>query len=393
MLNGRGRRYDVAFYVPWIGPLLTQAATAPTGGAETQIYLLARALAQRGARVRLLAFELDGVSLPGTVEQVDIAVRPPYRAHDRLGKFREVLAIARAVLGADSRVIVTRAAGPHVGLAGAFAKLSGHRFVHSSANISDFDFRRLEPKRRNRALFRLGMRLADEIVVQTEEQVRMCEQQFGRTPIRVGSIAEAASQRKAMPEAFLWAGRLVWYKRPLEYINLARAIPEARFWMIVVPVEYSAEGAVLMEEVLRQADQVPNLEILEPRPRPELMKLVDRAVAVVNTADFEGMPNIFLEAWSRGVPTLTLSHDPDGVIERYGLGGFAQGSAGRCAELAAQLWESRFEQAEVAARCRAYLDAHHSPFAVTSGWLDALGISIEPRTEQSAADGLFADSL
>ena len=60
MLSGRRNRYDVAFYVPWIGPLLTDVDAIATGGAETQIYLVARALADRGVRVCLLAFELPG---------------------------------------------------------------------------------------------------------------------------------------------------------------------------------------------------------------------------------------------------------------------------------------------------------------------------------------------
>ncbi len=365
--------YDVAFYVPWLGPLLTRTDAAP-GGAETQIYLLARALARRGARVRLLVFDLPDAPLPMSVDGVDIAVRPPYRSHERLGKPREIVALAQAIFGANAGAIVTRSAGPHVGLAGLCAKLARRRFVHSSANVSDFDFERVERNRRNRALFRLGIRLADEIVVQTAEQVALCEQAFGRTPKRIGSIAEPARPRHRAPEAFLWVGRLVWYKRPLEYVDLARSVPNARFWMVGVPVGFAAESADLADEIRRRARDLPNFELLEPRPRPELMDLADRAVAMVNTADFEGMPNLFLESWGRGVPALALSHDPDGVIERHGLGGFARGSTACLAELAAQLWETRFDQTALAARCRAYVDAHHSPESAASAWLQVLRV-------------------
>ena len=375
----RHEAYDVAFYVPWIGPLLAEAPTAPTGGAETQVYLLARALARRGARVRLLVFELPETPLPSSVDGVDVSVRPPYRSHSRFGKLREVVAIARAITGSDARVVVTRSAGPHVGLAGLAAKLSGRRFVHSSANVSDFDFELLEPKRRNRALFRLGMRFADEIVVQTAEQTVLCQQRFRRMPKRIGSIAEPADARRQPPEAFLWAGRLVWYKRPLDYLELARALPLARFWMIGVPVAHSPESAQLAEEVRRRAADVPNLELLEPRPRRALMDVVGRAVAVVNTAEFEGMPNIFLESWARGVPALALRHDPDGVIECHRLGAFARGSTVALSEAADELWETRFEQRDLEARCRAYIESHHSSGAVASAWLETLRTG-EPRS-------------
>ena len=372
MLIGRRNRYDVAFYVPWIGPLLTSADVTVTGGAETQIYLVARALAERGVRVCLLAFELPGVSLPRNVGGVDVRVRRPYQAQRRLGRLRETAALASAIFSSGAPVIVTRAAGPHVGLVALAAKISGRRFVYSSANVSDFEFTRLSPSRINDWLFRLGIRLADQLIVQTAEQTQMCERSFGRAPALIKSVAEPAGQRTGEPEAFLWIGRLVWYKRPLAYIELARSVPEASFRMVGVPLDSAFTDVELVREVERAAASVPNLELVPPRPRPELMELVDRAVAMVNTADFEGMPNVFLEGWVRGVPGLALTHDPGGVIEQYGVGWFAHGSSAQLTELARAAWAGRSDQAGIADRCRDYVHAEHSPEAVAARWQDAL---------------------
>jgi glycosyltransferase involved in cell wall biosynthesis len=370
-------RYDVAFYVPWIGPLLTDASVLPTGGAETQIFLLARALARRGSKVCLLVFALPGAAIPSSIDDVDVSVRPPYRAHARFGKLRELINTWRTVSAADADVIVTRTAGPHVGLVGVFTKLARRRFVYSSASPSDFDFRRL-PKRVNRALFGLGIRVADEIVVQTEEQVRLCMERFSRSSVLIKSLAEPAPRRRHEPEAFLWIGRLVDYKRPLAFVDLARALPEAKFWLVSVPVAFTHEGQDLRRTLERSAVEAPNLELLPPRPRPVLMDLIDRAVAVVNTSDFEGMPNIFLEGWARGVPALALMGDPDGVIERFGLGAFAHRSTQRLLELARQLWERRMHQDDVASRCRQYIFEHHSPDSVSADWQAVLhGVTVD----------------
>ena len=297
--------------------------------------MLARALARGGSKVCILVFDLPGTTIPSLVDEVAVSVRPPYRAHQRLGRLREAVSLRRAVIDAHADVLVTRAAGPDVGLAGLFAKLSRRRFVYSSANLSDFDFARVSTKRLNQLLFRLGIRLADEIVVQTAEQARFCEERFGRSPVLIRSIAEPAGQRDQDPEAFLWIGRLVWYKRPLAFIELAQSLPEAKFWMVGVPDPYSEPGPELLRMVERRAATVTNLDLMAPRPRQDLLDLVGRAVAVVNTADFEGMPNIFLEGWARGVPALALTHDPDRVIEQHRLGAFAQGSSERLVDLAA----------------------------------------------------------
>jgi glycosyltransferase involved in cell wall biosynthesis len=278
--------------------------------------------------------------------------------------------IYRTLRRVDADVIVTRVAGPHVGLVGLSAKLARRRFVQSAANISDFDFGQLSPKRRDMLLYRLGMWLADTIVVQTEEQVPLCESVFGKRPALIKSIAESASASAVPRMALLWIGRLVWYKRPLEYVELARALPDVRFRMIGVPSTAEPE---LAHAVASAAADVPNLELLPPRTRPELLDALDGSVAVVNTADFEGMPNIFLEAWARGIPALALTHDPGGVIERHGLGRFAHGSADQLRRAAAELWATRDDASELANACRRYVDERHGATVIAEQWLGALG--------------------
>ncbi len=133
-------------------------------------------------------------------------------------------------------------------------------------------------------------------------------------------------------------------------------------------------------EVAAAAADVPNLELLPVRPPAELGELLDGAVAVINTSQFEGMPNVSLEGWARGIPTLALAYDPDGVIERHGLGGYANGSPERLAELAREYWERREESSasERAGRCRRYVERHHAPGAIVDAWLRVLGLVPAP---------------
>src|SRR5204863_4714071 len=145
------------------------------------------------------------------------------------------------------------------------------------------------------------------IIVQNAEQVSLCQERFGHSPVLIKSIAEPAPQRNRDPEAFLWVGRLVGYKQPLAFVELARALPDAQFWMVAVPVSHTKDGPKLKRELERSAATVPNLELISPRPRRALMDLVDRAVAMVNTGDCEGLRSIFLEGWARGVPGLALT--------------------------------------------------------------------------------------
>src|SRR4051794_27864986 len=117
--------------MPWIGPLLRPGRTLPTGGAETQIFLLTRALSALGARVCVIAFETPE-GIPARVDGVDVVARPPYTAHQPwVGKANEVLMTWRSLQRAPARVLVTRAAGPHVPLVASFARATRRRFVYS----------------------------------------------------------------------------------------------------------------------------------------------------------------------------------------------------------------------------------------------------------------------
>jgi glycosyltransferase involved in cell wall biosynthesis len=365
--------YDILFYAPWSGPLFRDRGgdSAPPGGAETQIYLLAHALADRGLRVAVAVFDIpEGVR--SSHEGVDLIVRPKYCAGGQLaGQLRELARIAATIVGVRSKVVVKRAAGIDVGIVALITRAVGRKFVFSSANVIDFDYSQLVTTHRDLALYRLGVRFAHTVVVQTNEQATLCRAGFSREPITIPSVCEQVVGTPKRQDAFLWIGRLVHYKHPLKFIELARSMATARFRMVGVPVPH-AGAANLQEEIARASKEVPNLEVLGPMPRTQLLEVIARAVAVVNTCDFEGMPNVFLEGWARGVPALALAHDPGGVIERERIGAFAHGSTDRLRENAEEMWDGGCGREALSERCREYVRRYHSPEAVASAWIRAL---------------------
>jgi glycosyltransferase involved in cell wall biosynthesis len=246
--------------------------------------------------------------------------------------------------------------------------------VYAAANVLDFDFTTFEKHRAKSALFELGLRLAHRVVVQTDEQRELCVRKLGHSPPVIRSLAEPAPLRVRTPEAFLWAGRVVSYKQPLKYVDLALALPEAQFWMVAVPDDALEEDRALLADLRARAASAPNLRLTPALSRPELLDLMESAVAVVSTSSSEGMPNIWLEGWSRGIPALTLQHDPDSLIEKHGLGQSCRGDMAEFVSAARSLWNGRAHQGELAEVCRAYVAREHSPVAAARKWRQALGI-------------------
>ncbi len=331
---------------------------------------LARGLAARGLRVALITYETEG--LPADVDGVEIVAQ--WRPLWRRALPRRVVTLATTIwrlLRTDATVVVQRTAGATTGLVALAARVTRTRFVYSSASTIDFAFEREGHNRLICGIYTLGIRLADEIVVQTDEQAELCRARFGRHPIVIRSVAEPAAPAPPGADRFLWIGRLAPVKNPMAFLDLAAAVGEARFTMVCVPTDHDPPGVA--EELARRAAQLPNLELLGPQPRSLMLERIARAVAVISTSHYEGMPNTLLEGWSRGVPALTLHHDPDGVIRRERIGFCAAGDASALADHARALWAGRDGDSELHERCRDYALREHSPDVVLDRWIAALG--------------------
>ncbi len=343
------------------------------GGAERQMTLLARALAECGHRVAHIVYparEQVPLSYPLT-----LVPRDPYAGGRRIvGGILEARALWRALRAADADVVVLRTASPLVGVAATFCRLRRRSFIFSSSNISDFTVEKMT-SRLNRALYRQGVRLANAVVVQSEDQRALALQAFPslRRIVQIPSFAEVAASSPAGDGqgsgGFLWFGRAVPQKQPLLYVELARSFPEAQFLMIAVP---DGRDSRLVEELRDTARELPNLELIDALPHAQLMEMVSRSVAIVNTSTLEGMPNAFLEAWAYGVPVLTLQFDPDEIVARGRLGIAADGSWDRFVAGARTLWESRAEREELSRRVRSHVEAVHSPQAVATRWSELI---------------------
>lgn len=363
-------RNDVAIYAPYASQLYERDVTV-SGGAELQTVMLATHLARRGLRCAHIVLPLEAArtDLAGGLELVQ---RAPFGGGSKpVGKAVEMRRVWRAFEDADAHAYVFRGGWPALGVAAAFCRRKGRRLVFASASDRNFVSHARGLKRLDYGIFRYGARRANVIVAQTGSQAMLARDAFPRVEriVEIPSFAEPAALSTAAPAAFLWTGRLIEYKNPDAYVELARAVPDAHFWMIPKFVDEDPERGRLVEEAARA---LPNLELLDAVPRAELMKLVDRSVAIVNTSPREGMPNLFLEGWARGIPALTLDFDPDGRIAEHGLGVAADGSMERLAAGARALWAGGDRRDAMGRRSRAYVVGTHGYESVAARWVELL---------------------
>ncbi len=161
---------------------------------------------------------------------------------------------------------------------------------------------------------------ANRIVVQTEAQREILRRRFGRDAVLIRNpvTISADDPQRWLPrgerEFVLWIGRTDDFnKRPMLFLEMARACPDLQFVMIIGRTD---EAAYLALERACPA----NLRIVGNVPANEIPGYLRRARAFVNTSIFEGFPNTFLQSAAAGVPIVSLSVDPDGMLTRHDCG-------------------------------------------------------------------------
>lgn len=304
--------------------VLEKSETRVSGGAELQVALLARELAARGIEVVILGGDTgqeDGVMIDG------VRVRTGGQFHygnpvAMLGALPRVFSVIREerpdwvfLLGWTAwmaAVVAMRAAlGYRAGfICGLDSELTG-------------DFRRENPVRGG--LFEWGVAKCDLRFAMTELQRGLFVKRGWNCGMYRNLILPRAFPNAGVKEVdFLWVSRCQPVKRPHLFLDLVEMVPEHTFEMIC-----PREDVGLWEGVAERAAAMPNLRFVEKVPYHEIQRRYDAARVFVNTSEWEGWPNSFIQAGLGRTALLSLDVNPDGIFERFGLGCFAGGSMER----------------------------------------------------------------
>lgn len=301
------RRFRVCFVAPNGYPVLAGDRRIPfVGGAEVQQALIAPELARRGHEVSMISMDF-GQREDDRVKGVRlIKMHAPFAGVPGIRfVYPRFTSLWHAMHRADADIYYQRGGGPEIAIVAWFARKQGRRMVFASASDEAFNAAmRGLPLWRHRAMYRYGMYNAHHLVVQSERQAQMCRQTYGLGSTLVRSChAKPLGQRHSDPTGpVIWVGTVKPLKRPELFLDLAERLPQFRFRM----VGGAAAGAAHFEAIQRRAARLDNLEMVGFVPYVDVERQFDGASLLVNTSVVEGFPNTFLQAWSRGIPTVSF---------------------------------------------------------------------------------------
>jgi glycosyltransferase involved in cell wall biosynthesis len=352
----------VAFIILQGHNIFSPESNNKAGGAELQAFRVGKMLSQdHGCRVRFLTLgPRDGV---GEFEGMELATIS--RSRGPLGKLQGMF---RALEEFKPAVVMQRCWGLETWAAARHARLHGARFIFMIA--SPLDIQPHQPwhwLNWRRALYRLGIYQADAIVAQSQDQMGQIEAGLRQRAVLIRGLQPPPEPRDAPGEGVLWVGKSLPVKRPDLLLDLAERLPRLRFTMIMNPAPPERE----YERLRARARSLTNVEHIPYVPYGEIIEYFRRARVFVSTSDpMESFPNTFLQSFRVGLPVMSLGRDPDGIIEKRGLGYYAHD---KLDALSAEL-ERRHEDFEWLRECGAngarYLQEEHSPEQTSARWAD-----------------------
>lgn len=354
-MNTPDRRPHVCFVAPFAYPVLAGDRSVPfVGGAEVQQTFLARELVIRGYRVSMICMDfgqVDGIVVDGvTVYRIHApnAGLPVLRfLHPRLTSLWQALARA------DADIYYQRAAAALTGFVAAYARRHDKLSIYAGAHDMDFDPQLpLIRYGRDRMLFRWGVKRASAVVVQSAVQRTACRRNFARESTLVRSCYGYSGRAADQSGLVLWVATVKPHKRPELFVELARRCPEYRFRLV------GGGNTEYWQGIQALASGLANFEMPGFVPFADIESHFDGASVFVNTSEGEGFPNTFLQAWSRGIPSISF-FDPGLEWQGQPVGDRADTIEGMVAGLR-RLKNDPAVWLERSNVCRAYFSANHS---------------------------------
>lgn len=303
---------------------LTGGRNGHIGGIQRQQAMMAKWLAKRGWRVSMLTWD-EGQPQGEVVDDVRVIKMCRADAGVKGLRFFHPMwtSLVRALRAADADVYYQNCGGYETGQVALWCRNDGRRFVYSIASDPDCDPHLTEMKsRRDRVLYRYGIRHADRILVQTQRQQERLRSGFG-IKADVLTMPCAAPRNgddlptRALPSRHgrvLWVGRVREVKRPDRFLDIAEACPDVTFDL--VGPSYDTDYS---RRVMERARQARNVTLHGPIAWDGVWDYYRQAACLCCTSDFEGFPNTFLEAWSQGLPVVSTV-DPDDLMACRELG-------------------------------------------------------------------------
>ena len=128
------------------------------------------------------------------------------------------------------------------------------------------------------------------------------------------------SENRYLKDGFVWVGSFKKRKGIIELFELVNKLPQHKF--TIIGQASDASGHFYLDKL----KTCPNVTLLGRLSHEDTLLKIANSKAIISTSRMEGFPNIFIEAWTCGIPVISLFVNPGNVLVKNNLGYYANGS-------------------------------------------------------------------
>jgi glycosyltransferase involved in cell wall biosynthesis len=383
MSTSQPKPTHVCFVAAEAYSILAGSDSQCSGGAEVQQVLLARELQKHGYSVSFIVRHATSLN-PVTLDGIRV-YSGPFNHSRLLGGSRwrylpDTVALLTLMRRIAPDIYLLKVPLYLLFTLSLYRAFFGGRLVKLVAHdrdcqMHDAQWTRGLSSRLLKFLYRAALKGVDASVFQTTYQKEVGARELGMQGKVIKNIAHPlyTGTRHGRDIDALWVGTCIPRKHPEAFLDVAAAMPESRFTMIIAPGHNPAYNTAVAD----QARRLPNVSYEGLVPYHRVAEYFARARLLIHTSESEGFSNVCLQAWQAGVPVVSLSLDPDRIISQYALGLVSETTA-RMLKDVESLLKDDVLLAQYGANAVRYVCENHAPDLVVQQYIELFDDLLTP---------------
>ena len=233
--------------------------------------------------------------------------------------------LIKAIKKSNSKYIFQQNAGILSGLTALSCFFLGKKFIYRVG--SDIDST-IDVKKKlgliASVMFKYSLKRATLILCQNDYQIDNLSKRFPKSklkkiynPIKIQDFKKSNSNKNENNQV-AWIGNFRPVKNIHKIIPIAKKFPELKFK--IAGLEFKNMDLFVKQSIV-ELKKINNVEFLGHLNRSQINSLLSSSNFLLNTSEYEGLSNTFLESLSTGTPIVSSKNaNPDEIITKNNLG-------------------------------------------------------------------------
>ncbi len=305
--------------------------TFSTGGAEIQVHYLTQGFLDKGWNVEVVC---AGIGHEKEIEESELFnPKIKYFYYKKLFiRSLEFLTTLRVIKRTTSQYYYQRTDFALTASTLWYCRTRGKKFIYALASDSDVKkgkYSSLFKEFKYISKWKMLVRKVDfflldkliewakknskHVVCQNQYQLENYKINFGKEGVIIPNSFNINKQFDVTKQnVVLWVGNNKLVKQPQIFVDVAKYLERKSDWSFVMIGDATND--------MDKTNLPKNLQILGPLSYNETNKWFAKAKIYINTSNFEGMPNTFIQSWFFGILIFSLNVNPHEVFTRYNAG-------------------------------------------------------------------------